>query len=167
MRAIGASNFDAGQLAEALEIAGTKGLPRYEALQPIYNLCERERQLEGPLQELCLREGIGVISYFGLASGFLTGKYRAEADLAGSARGDLVKKYLSPRGFRILDALDAVAARREAKPAEVALAWVMARPGVTAPIASATSLDQLASLVRATALALSAEDMEALDDASS
>lgn len=165
VRAIGASNFDPGQLGAAVALAKEKGLPRYEALQPIYSLCERA-PLEGPLLELCMREDIGVIGYFGLASGFLTGKYRSEADLEGSSRGDLVKKYLNPRGFKILAALDAVGERHGAKPAEVALAWVMARPGVTAPIASATSLEQLASLAKATRLSLSAEDMAELDAAS-
>ncbi len=116
--------------------------------------------------DLCEREQIGVITYFSLAKGFLSGKYRSEADLSKSARGDGVKAYLNPRGFRIIDALEAVAARHKAKPAEVALAWIMARPGVTAPIASATSLEQLDSLVRATELALTPADMDALTAAS-
>ena len=116
--------------------------------------------------DLCAREQIGVITYFSLAKGFLTGKYRSEADLAKSPRGDGVKAYLNPRGFRILDALEAVAASRKAKPAEVALAWVMARPGVTAPIASATSVEQTGSLVRATELTLTGAEMDALNTAS-
>ena len=118
------------------------------------------------LAELCVREEIGVVTYFSLAKGFLSGKYRGEKDLAGSARADGVKAYLNPRGFRILDALEKVAASHKAKPAEVALAWVMARPGVTAPIASATSVEQADSLVRATELKLTKADMEALDTAS-
>jgi aryl-alcohol dehydrogenase-like predicted oxidoreductase len=113
-----------------------------------------------------MAEGLGVITYFSLAKGFLSGKYRSEADLGQSPRGGGVKAYLNARGFRILQALDDVAARHGAKPAEVALAWLMARPGVTAPIASATSLDQLGSLLRAASLTLAAEDMAALEDAS-
>ncbi len=128
--------------------------PRYEVLQPEYNLADRAA-FENGLAELCRREEIGVITYFSLAKGFLSGKYRSEADLAKSPRGGGVKAYLNPRGFRILDALDAVAASHKAKPAEVALAWVMARPGVTAPIASATSIEQVDNLIRATELALS------------
>ena len=120
------------------------------------------REFESGLADLCEREEIGVITYFSLAKGFLSGKYRSEADLSKSARGDAVKAYLNPRGFRILDALEAVAARHKAKPAEVALAWIMARPGVTAPIASATSVEQVDSLVRATELTLSSADMDAL-----
>jgi aryl-alcohol dehydrogenase-like predicted oxidoreductase len=165
IRAIGASNLDATQLAEALRVAGDTGLPRYDVLQPGYNLYER-RSLEGPLLELCRAEEIGVITYFGLAKGFLSGKYRSEADLAKSPRGQGVAQYLTPRGFTILGALDAVAMRLGAEPAEVALAWIIAQPGVTAPIASATSLDQLASLVRSAHLALSPEDLRTLDLAS-
>jgi aryl-alcohol dehydrogenase-like predicted oxidoreductase len=165
VRAIGASNHDATQLAEALAVAKDKGLPRYGVLQPGYNLYDR-KGLEGPLLELCRVEGLGVVTYYSLAMGFLSGKYRSEADLGKSRRGGGVSQYLNPRGLAILDALDAVAARHGATPAEVALAWVMAQPGVTAPIASATSLDQLASLVRATELALGPDDFAALDAAS-
>lgn len=165
VRAIGASNHDAGQLAEALRVADAESLPRYRVLQPHYNLVERAR-LEGPLLDLCRAENLGVISYFGLARGFLSGKYRSEADLAQSPRGGGVAEYLTPRGFAVLGALDLVARRHGATPAEVALAWVMAQPGVTAPIASATSLDQLASLVRATSLALDPDDLAALAAAS-
>ena len=165
VRAIGASNLDVGQLAEALRAADDNGLPRYRVLQPGYNLYDR-KGLEGPLLDLCRREGLGVVTYFSLAKGFLSGKYRSHADLGKSPRGGGVAQYLTPRGFAILDALDAVAARHGATPAEVALAWVIARPGVTAPIASATSLDQLASLVRATELRLAPEDVAALDAAS-
>jgi aryl-alcohol dehydrogenase-like predicted oxidoreductase len=165
VRAVGASNFDAAQLAEALRVADEEGLPRYRVLQPGYNLYDRDG-LEGPLLDLCRREGLGVVTYFSLAKGFLSGKYRSQADLGKSPRGGGVAQYLTPRGLAILDALDAVAARHGATPAEVALAWVIARPGVTAPIASATSLEQLASLVRATELRLAPEDVAALDAAS-
>jgi aryl-alcohol dehydrogenase-like predicted oxidoreductase len=140
-------------------------LPRYETLQPPYNLYDRAT-FEGELRDLCDREEIGVMSYFALAAGFLTGKYRSEADYAKSARGPGMKKYLNPRGMRILDALERIAAQLEAKPAQVALAWLMARPGVTAAIASATSLAQLDELVAATRLVLGDEAMRALDVAS-
>ena len=165
VRAIGTSNYDAALLSASLAAAKEKGLPRYESLQPKYNLYDRA-EFDGALQELVLREGIGVISYYGLASGFLSGKYRSKADLSKSKRGAGIEKYLDARGMRILDALDEVSGRLGAKPAEVALAWVMASEGVTAPIASATSLEQLASLVRAVHLRLGAEDVAALDAAS-
>src|SRR5690606_10020185 len=142
----GASNLDAGQLGAALDVSRQRGLPRYEVLQPQYNLYDR-LGFEGELRDLCVEEGIGVISYYGLAKGFLSGKYRSEADLGKSPRGGGIKSYLEPRGFRILAALDDVSARHAATPAEVALAWIMARPGITAPIASATSTAQLESLV--------------------
>lgn len=165
VRAIGASNFSAEQLGDALRIADATGLPRYATLQPAYNLYDRS-SYEGPLRDLAIREGLGVITYYGLASGFLSGKYRSRADLAKSARGKGVEKYLDVRGMRILGALDEVAGRRSAQPAEVALAWLMQREGVTAPIASATSREQLASLVHAAALRLTAEDVATLDEAS-
>ncbi len=165
IRWCGASNFSVGQLAAALAASRARSLPRYEVLQPEYNLYDRA-SFDGPLRDLCIAEGIGVITYFSLAKGFLSGKYRREADLGQSPRGGDVKSYLDARGFRILAALDAVAARLEAKPAEVALAWLIQRPGVTAPIASATSLAQLESLIRAATLALSAEEVAALDRAS-
>ena len=165
VRAIGCSNFDAAQLSGALQTAREKGLPRYESLQPEYNLYDRA-SFDGPLRDLVLREGIGVITYFSLASGFLSGKYRSKADLQGRSRGGRVEKYLNDRGMKILAALDDVAGRRNAKQAEVALAWVIAREGVTAPIASATSLPQLESLVRAVHLSLPPEDIAALDAAS-
>ena len=165
IRWCGASNLSVKLLESALATAKAEGLPRYEVLQPEYNLADR-REFESGLAALCQREQIGVVTYFSLAKGFLTGKYRDEADLKKSARGEGVKAYLNPRGFRILDALAAVAARHKAKPAEVALAWAMARPGVTAPIASATSVEQMESLARATELALTGADMEALNDAS-
>ncbi len=165
IRWCGCSNLDAGQLDAALKVASQRKLPRYEVLQPEYNLYDRSA-FDGPLRELCMREELGVITYFSLAKGFLTGKYRSEADLAKSARGGGVADYLNPRGERILAALDAVAGRHDAKQAEVALAWVAARPGVTAPIASATSVKQTDSLVRAVSLELSPEDIAELDRAS-
>jgi aryl-alcohol dehydrogenase-like predicted oxidoreductase len=165
VKAIGASNYDATQLGEALTVAGEKGLPRYEVLQPEYNLYDRD-SYDGALRDLCIKEGLGVITYYSLASGFLSGKYHSEDDLAKSARGQGVRKYLNERGFRILNALDAVAKNAHATPAEVALAWVIAREGVTAPIASATNLDQLESLIRSVSLRLAPADIETLDKAS-
>ena len=165
VRAVGASNSTAVGLRAALDAARAKELPRYEVEQPEYNLCERGK-FEGPLRDLCIAQGLGVIVYYSLASGFLSGKYRSEADLKGRARADGVEKYLNDRGLRILGALDAVARTRGAKPAEVALAWLIAREGVTAPIASATSLDQVDSLARATELKLSAQDIASLTAAS-
>jgi aryl-alcohol dehydrogenase-like predicted oxidoreductase len=165
VRFIGASNLDAAQLAASLEAAKRQSLPRYDVLQPEYNLYDRA-SFDGPLRDLCIAEDIGVITYFSLAKGFLSGKYRSEADLGQSPRGGGVKAYLNARGLRILAALDSIAARRGAKPAEVALAWLIARPGVTAPIASATSLPQLDSLIKAAELTLDAGDIEALDQAS-
>jgi aryl-alcohol dehydrogenase-like predicted oxidoreductase len=165
IRWCGASNLSVKLLEAALAAAKVKGLPRYEVLQPEYNLADRQ-EFENGLADLCQREEIGVITYFSLAKGFLSGKYRSEADLSKSPRGGAVKAYLNARGFRILDALEAIAASHKAKPAEVALAWAMARPGVTAPIASATSVEQVDSLVRATELALPGADMDALNGAS-
>ncbi len=166
VRAIGASNLDAAQLAEALRVADARNLPRYATLQPEYNLYDRDKY-DGALRDLAMREGLGVITYYGLASGFLSGKYRAADDLKKSARGaGIGKRYMNPRGMRILAALDAVAARLAAQPAEVALAWLIQRPGVTAPISSATSLEQLASLMRATELELSEADVGELEAAS-
>jgi aryl-alcohol dehydrogenase-like predicted oxidoreductase len=165
VRWCGASNLNVALLEAALAAAKAKGLPRYEVLQPEYNLADRA-EFESGLAHLCVRAEIGVITYFSLAKGFLSGKYRTEAHLSQSPRGGGVKAYLNPRGFRIIDALEAAAARHKAKPAEVALAWLIARPGVTAPIASATSVVQVDSLVRATELALTPADMEALNEAS-
>lgn len=164
VRAFGASNLDAGQLQASFDAADAAGLPRYDVLQPEYNLYDRDG-FEGPLAELCRREEIGVITYFSLASGFLTGKYRTAADTEGRARGEDVARYLDDKGLRILAALDRVAAETGAKPAEIALAWLMAKPAVTAPIASATSLAQLESLTKAATLALSADQLRALDEA--
>jgi aryl-alcohol dehydrogenase-like predicted oxidoreductase len=165
VKAIGASNLTAERLAQALEISKRRGLPRYETLQPLYNLYERST-FEGPLQEWCVREQIGVITYFSLAAGFLTGKYRSEADFAKSARGAGMGKYLNARGLRILAALDDVARQTNATPAQVALAWLIARPGVTAPIASATSIAQLTELIAATRIELARDAMLLLDQAS-
>jgi aryl-alcohol dehydrogenase-like predicted oxidoreductase len=151
---------------ETLRVAQQQGLPRYECLQPEYSLVERTK-FEGPLADLVQREQLGVITYFSLASGFLAGKYRSTQDLEGSARGRLAAKYLDARGFSILGALDTVAARHDSAPATVALAWLMGRPGVTAPIASATSLAQLREMMAAVDLTLSPEDLALLDAASS
>lgn len=165
VRAIGASNYRAARLAEALAVSQRLGLPRYETLQPHYNLMDRA-VFEADLEPLCRREGLGVINYFGLARGFLTGKYRGEADLAQSPRGGGVQRYLNPRGQAVLAALDAVAARHGARPASVALAWQIARPSVTAPIASATSLAQWREIAAAASLALTPADLAELDAAS-
>ncbi len=165
VRNIGCSNFDTSRLEASLKVASQRKLPRYEVLQPEYNLYDRAG-FDGPLRDLCMREEIGVITYYSLASGFLSGKYRSEADLGKSPRGGGIGKYLDARGKRILAALDAVSARHDAKPAEVALAWVIARPGVTAPISSATTIEQVDSLVRAARLQLTAVDMHDLNQAS-
>jgi aryl-alcohol dehydrogenase-like predicted oxidoreductase len=165
VRVIGASNFSPERLGEALKASREKGLPRYESLQPEYNLYAREN-FERTLEPLCLENNIGVIPYFSLASGFLTGKYRSEADLNKSPRGGGIGKYLNERGFRILKALDEVAANHTATPAQVALSWLLHRPGITAPIASATSVSQLKDLIHATELKLEPTDLEKLNDAS-
>ena len=162
VRAVGASNLDAGQMRAALDVARAHNLPCYDVLQPEYNLYDRSG-FEGALRDLCVAEGIGVITYFALAKGFLTGKYRKQADLGQSPRGEDASAYLNPRGMRILDALDGVARRNNARPAEVALAWVMAQPGITAPISSATSVEQVQSLVRAASLDLPASDLALLN----
>ena len=165
VRAIGASNFTAARLIESLNISKEQNFPSYVTLQPLYNLMERA-DYESNLEPICMRNNLGVIPYFALASGFLTGKYRTDADLGKSARGSRVKKYLDARGMRILNALDEVAKRASATPARVALAWLMARPSITAPIASATNLDQFKELVAATELRLDAESIEILNRAS-
>ena len=162
VRAIGASNFTPERLAASLEASARHGLPRYETLQPEYNLMVRD--FERDLAPLCAQERLGVIPYFGLASGFLTGKYRSKADLKQSPRGEDVEPYLNARGFKVLDALDSVAARHGATPAQVALAWLMTK--VTAPIASATSLKQLGDLVASARLRLAAADIRQLEAAS-
>jgi aryl-alcohol dehydrogenase-like predicted oxidoreductase len=165
VRVIGCSNFTAERTRESLAVSRKKGWPRYESLQPNYNLYERATY-ETTLEPLALQEKIGVIPYYALAAGFLTGKYRSQNDLSKSPRGQGVKKFLNDRGFRILQALDQVAERRQSKPAQVALAWLMARKSITAPIASATSVAQLNELVAATELELSAADIKLLDAAS-
>jgi aryl-alcohol dehydrogenase-like predicted oxidoreductase len=165
VRVIGASNFSAARLKASLEASAKHGYPRYESYQPHYNLVEREG-FEKELEPMCLGNQLGVINYFSLASGFLTGKYRSEADLGKSTRGGGAKKYLDARGLRVLAALDAVAEEYHSTPASVAIAWLIARPSVTAPIASATSIGQLDSLIAATKLELSKEAIRRLDDAS-
>jgi aryl-alcohol dehydrogenase-like predicted oxidoreductase len=162
---IGASNMSPARLKESLEASQKHGYPRYETFQPLYNLYDREA-FEKELEAVCVDNRLGVISYYALASGFLTGKYRTEADLVKSARGQGNKKYMNERGFTILEALDAVAARYESTPAAVAIAWLIARPSVTAPIASATSVGQLDQIVKAAELKLDAEAIKVLDTAS-
>jgi aryl-alcohol dehydrogenase-like predicted oxidoreductase len=165
VREIGASNFSADRLAESLKISTQKGLPRYQSLQPHYSLVERT-EFEGPLEELCLKEKVGVIGYYSLASGFLTGKYRSKADMDGRIRGARVEKYVNDYGFGVIKALDEVAARYEAKPGQIAVAWLIARPSVTAPIVSATNLEQLAELVEAAEIELDADSIAKIDAAS-
>jgi len=165
VRAIGASNYSAPRLAEALATSRRLDLPRYETLQPLFNLADRA-PFEAELQPLCVAEELGVINFFGLARGFLTGKYRSEADLGKSPRGAGIKGYLNERGQRILSALDDVAAELGATPAQAALAWQMAQPGVTAPIVSATSVAQWQELAGAARLALTAGQIEQLTLAS-
>lgn len=165
VRFIGASNLSVQRLGDSLKTSGDKGYPKYQSLQPNYNLYDRAN-FETQLEPICREENLGVIPYFSLASGFLTGKYRSEADLANRARGAFVKKYLNERGLRILDALDEVAARNSAKPAQIAISWLLSRPTITAPIASATTLHQLQQLVQATRLQLTGEDLDKLNHAS-
>lgn len=165
VRVLGASNFSADRLKSAIEVSKAHGWPRYESLQPHYNLVERPA-FEAELEPVCQAEGLGVINYYALAAGFLTGKYRSEADLRKSPRGSGVKKYLNEHGHAVLKALDDVAARHKATAAQVALGWLIARPSVTAPIASATSLEQLQDIVKAVELKLSAADIAELDKAS-
>ncbi|GGH07304.1 aldo/keto reductase [Mucilaginibacter phyllosphaerae] len=165
VRAIGASNFSAGRFREALAVSENNGFARYETLQPEYNLYDREGY-ESQYESLCRENNIGVITYYSLASGFLSGKYRSEDDLDKSKRGGGIKKYLNGRGYKILAALDKVAGEYHSTPASVALAWVMARPGITAPIASATSTSQLNHLAKAAQLNLSADAVELLTTAS-
>ena len=165
VRAIGASNHTAERLREALRTSAELGLPRYESLQPHYNLYDRA-EYEATLEPLCVAERLGVISYFGLARGFLTGKYRSTADLGQSQRGGGVADYLNERGMRILATLDEVAGEIRSTPAQVALAWLIARPSITAPIASATSLDQLEDLIAAANLRLDKAAIDRLTAAS-
>lgn len=167
IRAIGASNFGVERLRHSLEVADKNNLPRYACLQTHYNLYERS-EYEDQLEQLCVSEGLGVLSYYSLASGFLTGKYRGEADLKKSAsRGGSAAQYLNPRGLRILEALDSVAARYDATQAQIALAWIMARPGFTAAVASSTKIEQLDDLMQATEISLDEESIVELNEASS
>jgi aryl-alcohol dehydrogenase-like predicted oxidoreductase len=165
VRVIGASNYQAPRLAEALATSAAKSLPRYESLQPLYNLADRAN-FEKALEPLCRKEGVGVIPYYALGAGFLTGKYRSQADLSQSPRGARVKDYLNDRGRRILQALDDVSASLGAKPAQVALAWLIARPSITAPIASATTPAQLEDLLAGARLKLAQQAIEVLNTAS-
>ena len=165
VRSIGASNFSVEQLQAALTAADANNLPRYTSIQPEYNLYARS-QLEGPMLDLCRNEGLGVVPYYGLASGFLSGLYRSKADIVGKARAGALERYMNPRGFAILAALDAVATRHNANAAQVALAWVAAQPGLTGPIASATSAVQVADLVAAASVTLSELDLSDLNSAS-
>jgi aryl-alcohol dehydrogenase-like predicted oxidoreductase len=165
VRVIGASNFSAARLRSALSVSESNGWPRYECLQPLYNMMERD--FEAELAPLCEQEQIAVIPYYSLASGFLSGKYRSEADAAKSVRGPrIVEQYLTERGRRVLAALDEIAAARSTTLTALALAWLMAKPAVTAPIVSATSPDQLAQVVAAADIALTVDEMQALDGAS-
>jgi aryl-alcohol dehydrogenase-like predicted oxidoreductase len=164
VRAIGASNYNAQRLRESLEVSRQDNLPAYQTLQPLYNLYDREAY-EKELEAVCVENNLGVINFYALASGFLTGKYRTEADLA-TTRRQSNKKYFNQRGFKILKGLDEVAAQYNANPAQVAIAWLIARPSITAPIASATSIEQLQDLVKATELKLGKEAIGILNEAS-
>ncbi|WP_316811027.1 aldo/keto reductase [Pedobacter heparinus] len=165
VRWIGASNFSAARLTAALETAEKLKLPRYQTLQPEYNLYQREAY-EKELEQVVIDHQLGMMNYYALASGFLTGKYRSEADLNKSQRGGGIKKYLNERGFKILKALDQVSEQYNANQASIALAWLIAKPSVTAPIASVTDLTQLDELVKAASLKLNTEDIAILDEAS-
>mgnify|MGYP001230986401 CR=1 FL=1 len=164
IRAMGCSNYDAKLLQESFDAAAKAGLPRYDVLQPQYNLYDRD-SFEGPLADLCVREDIGVINYYGLASGFLTGKYRDKADTEGKARGARALSYLNDKGYRILAALDEIAVETNVEPASIALAWLIQSRGVTAPIASATSPAQLDAIIAAGSLKLSDDQMKMLNEA--
>ncbi|KAB2668130.1 aldo/keto reductase [Ochrobactrum sp. LMG 5442] len=165
VRAIGASNLTPERLTEALNVAHSHDLPRYESLQPLYNLYDRG-DFENGLAKICRDNEIGVISYYSLAAGFLTGKYRSADDLGQSARGKSVEKYLTDRGSRIIAALDDVARNLDVTPAQVAIAWLIAQPSVTAPIASATRSAQLGELIAAAELKLSTDEIALLNEAS-
>ncbi len=164
VRFVGASNYDAALLGEALEISDEKNLPHYQTIQNEFNLYNRDA-FEGSVQDLAVEQDISGLAYFSLASGFLTGKYRSEADFGKSQRGGGMAKYLDDKGRRILAALDQVAGETGAKPAEIALAWIVAQPGMAAPIASATSVEQLQSLIRGARLSLNAEQLDILTEA--
>ncbi len=161
VRVIGASNFHAARLKSAVDAAKASDLPRYHVLQPEYNLVSRDK-FEGELQDYCVTENIGVLPYYGLASGFLTGKYRTPDDLGASVRGGGIRDLLEGRGKAVLEAMDAVVSDTGASHAQVALAWLLAQPGITAPIASATSARQIEDLLPAMTLELSDEQLSAL-----
>ena len=161
VRAIGASNFDATRLESALKVSEEGGFPRYQTLQPLYNLIDRD--FENSLQPLCVDEEVGVVPYYSLAAGFLTGKYRSKQDTEGKARGGRVQDYLTDKNFALLARMDKVAKAHNATMAEVAIAWLRDRPSIVAPIASATNMDQLQSLIRGAQLMLTAEDIAALN----
>ena len=165
VRAIGASNYSAARLVQAWQISQQNEYPRYESLQPLYNLCERA-EYERELEPLCLEHEIGVISYFSLASGFLSGKYRSEKDLSERSRAGSVKKYLNARNFRILEAVDEVAKMHNTTPTTISLAWLIARPSITAPIVSATKVEQLNEIIKAVELKLDPDSLQLLDQAS-
>jgi aryl-alcohol dehydrogenase-like predicted oxidoreductase len=165
VRAIGASNYSAQRLSKAIEIGEQRGYPGYRCLQTLYNLYDRA-DYETHLQPLCLKKGLGVLTYFSLASGFLTGKYRSEDDLTGRARAEMVRKYLNDRGLRIVEALDRVAKQHRTTSAAVSLAWLISRPGITAPIASATNPEQLKALLEAPNLKLDDSSLKLLNQAS-
>jgi aryl-alcohol dehydrogenase-like predicted oxidoreductase len=162
IRFIGASNFSPERLQSALDASKKYNLPRYESLQPHYNLCERKK-FEGPLEKICQDNKLGVIPYYSLAAGFLTGKYRKESDSSKSVRGGGATRYLNEKGLSILKVLDEISTKRACKPASVALAWLMARPSVTAPIASATSVEQLGDLTKAAEIKLSELEINLLN----
>nr|WP_325263845.1 aldo/keto reductase [uncultured Rhizobium sp.] len=164
VRSIGCSNFSAEQLQASLDAADRNGLPRYDVLQPEYNLYTRNK-FEGPLADLCIAEDIGVISYYALAAGFLTGKYRKAEDAEGKTRGNRMPDYINDRGLKVLAALDEVAAETGESLAAISIAWVAARPGITAPIASATSLNQLEAILAAGRLTLTDAQMALLNEA--
>ncbi len=164
VRVVGASNFSAGRLKASLDASAKAGIPRYETLQPNYSLVERG-EFEGDVQDLCVKEGIGVVPYYSLASGFLTGKYRSEADLKGRARSAGAGKYLNARGLSVLKALDDVAAATGATQAQVALAWLLAQPAIAAPIASATTTAQLSDILKCAEVKLSGDQLGALTKA--
>jgi aryl-alcohol dehydrogenase-like predicted oxidoreductase len=166
VRAIGASNMSAERLLQSLQFSEQHGLPRYQTLQPEYNLYSRQK-FEQEYEAICKEKGLGVLNYYALASGFFTGKYRSEEDVNKSARGGgVVKKYLNARGLRILQALDEVAQRYHTTPASISIAWLLSRPVITAPIASATSVQQLQDVIKATQLSLDTAAVELLDKAS-
>ncbi|MAK62784.1 MAG: alcohol dehydrogenase [Ponticaulis sp.] len=162
IRAIGASNFDDDQMTDALKVSSANDLPAYQVLQPEYSLVSRGT-FEGPLQRYCIENNIGVVTYFSLAGGFLSGKYRTAEDVKGAARAGLVGKYMQEGGLEVLKALEEIASQKNASMAEIAIAWLLHREGVTAPIASATKSSHLESLVRAADIKLTPEDIETLE----